>query len=95
MGDADDKVFVDCRSTRCRYTCAIYVERNADNEQIEVGDRIWWQGGLALWTPADDSCRRMTEPSAARTVRRNPVNVPPPATAGYARRRDYRTPHLG
>lgn len=53
--DGDDRVFVDCRSTRYRDTCAIYVERNADSEQIEVGDRIWWQGPVALWTPASES----------------------------------------
>lgn len=52
---ADDRVFMDCRSTRYRDTCAIYVERNADSEQIEVGDRIWWQGGFAFWTPSDES----------------------------------------
>lgn len=51
----DDRVFVDCRDKRYRDTCAIYVERNPDSEQIEVGDRIWWQGGLAFWTPSDES----------------------------------------
>ena len=53
--DADDTVFVDCRDTRYRDTCAIRVERNADSERIEVGDRAWWQGGFAFWTPADGS----------------------------------------
>ena len=51
----DDKVFVDCQDTRYKDTCAIYVERNADSEQIEVGDRIWWHGRLAMWTPADET----------------------------------------
>ena len=49
------KVFVDCHDTHYRDTCAIYVERNEDSEQIEVGDRLWWQGGSAMWTPADES----------------------------------------
>ena len=53
--DADDTVFVDCRDTQYRDTCAIRVERNADSERIEVGDRMWWQGRLAFWTPADSS----------------------------------------
>lgn len=51
----EDKVFVDCQDTRYKDTCAIYIERNEDSEQIEVGDRIWWQGGFAMWTPADCS----------------------------------------
>ena len=53
--DDDDRVFVACRDTRYKDTCAIRVERNADSEQIDVGDRMWWQGGFAFWTPADGS----------------------------------------
>ena len=51
----DEKVFVDCRATRYRDTCAVYVERNQDSERIEIGDRFWWQGNYAYWTPADES----------------------------------------
>ena len=51
----DEKIFVDSRATRYRDTCAIYVERNVDSERIEFGDRFWWQGAYAFWTPADES----------------------------------------
>lgn len=30
--------------------CGIYVEKNADSERIEVGDKVWWQGRTAFWT---------------------------------------------
>lgn len=33
--------------------CAIYVARNEHSERIEIGDRIWWQGSVAMWTPAE------------------------------------------
>lgn len=32
-------------------TCAIYV--NPQDEPIEVGDNLWWQGSYAYWTPDD------------------------------------------
>ena len=44
-------VFVDCREKRSKSTCAIYVEKNANSLAIEVGDSVWWQGRLAMWTP--------------------------------------------
>ena len=53
----DDMVFVDCYENE-----ALHVVRNADSEQIEVGDRLRWEGWLswigesgAFWTPADES----------------------------------------
>lgn len=54
-----DRIYVDCREVPTRPlrrrldTCAIYVERNADSEQIRPGDNLWWQGKRAMWTPAD------------------------------------------
>jgi hypothetical protein len=33
--------------------CAIHIEPT--DEPIVVGDDIWWQGRVALWTPADRS----------------------------------------
>lgn len=54
-------IYVNCRENIKRgfaQTCAIYVERNADSEQIRPGDSIWWQGGRAMWTPTD---RRFTD----------------------------------
>lgn len=44
-------------------TCAIYVERNRDSEQIRPGDTIWWQGKRAMWTPID---RRVVEKEIPR-----------------------------
>jgi hypothetical protein len=35
-------------------TCAIYVERTAESERIEIGDALWWQGAWAYWTPKDN-----------------------------------------
>jgi hypothetical protein len=56
---ADGRVWVNCRDrTYPKDACAIYVERNADAEQIAHGDGVWWQGGYAMWTPAD---RRFTD----------------------------------
>lgn len=51
-----DRIYVNCREIVKRgraETCAIYVERNSDSEQIRPGDNIWWQGNRAMWTPAD------------------------------------------
>lgn len=60
-----DRIYVNCRGTRSerRETCAIYVERNADSEQIRAGDKLWWQGKWAMWTPAD---RRVVEKQIPR-----------------------------
>lgn len=35
--------------------CALYIERNKDSEQIQIGDSVWWQGKFLLWTPKDGS----------------------------------------
>lgn len=50
-----DRIYVNCRGTGCekKETCAIYVERNSDSEQIRPGDNIWWQGKRVMWTPSD------------------------------------------
>jgi hypothetical protein len=50
---------IDCRewlSTEQRFlrsTCAIYVERDAKARTVAEGDSVWWQGGFAMWTPAN------------------------------------------
>lgn len=51
--DRPDVLFVDVadRPYRTVETCAIYVERNEQSLQIEVGDTVWWHGRLAMWTP--------------------------------------------
>lgn len=51
--DRPDVLFIDVadRPYSAVETCAIYVERNAQSLQIEVGDAVWWHGRLAMWTP--------------------------------------------
>lgn len=48
-------LFVDCAERQSvggkLQTCAIYVEKNANSLQIQIGDSLWWQGRLAMWTP--------------------------------------------
>jgi hypothetical protein len=34
--------------------CSVLVERTTDSEQIEIGDRVWWQSGVIYWTPQDE-----------------------------------------
>lgn len=52
-----DRIYVNCQERLTHkgrpQTCAIYVERNADSEQIRPGDTVWWQGKRAMWTPTD------------------------------------------
>jgi hypothetical protein len=45
----ENRVWINCRDSHDD-ECAIYVERNADSEQIRVGDTLWWQGRRAYWT---------------------------------------------
>lgn len=42
--------WIQCEETHPPYSdvCAIRVERT---QGIERGDQIWWQNGLAFWTP--------------------------------------------
>jgi hypothetical protein len=42
-----------CDRVHPKDTCAIYVERNANSEAIQMGDSLWWQGGVAYWTPQE------------------------------------------
>ena len=51
--DLATKVYLNCadRPYSKIEECAIYVEKNAQSEQIEIGDAVWWQGGYAMWTP--------------------------------------------
>jgi hypothetical protein len=35
-------------------TCAIRVK---DAKEMKVGDRLWWQGNRAMWTPKPDDGR--------------------------------------
>lgn len=71
-----DRLYVNCRETnagrRRPDECAIYVERNADSEQIRPGDNLWWQGKRAMWTPYD---RRVVDKEIPR---RSYSGVKPP-----------------
>jgi len=54
-----DELWVNCADFRQGRkhpdTCSVLVERNADSEQIQIGDKLWWQGGKCYWTPQDES----------------------------------------
>ncbi len=40
---------------RPREQCSVLVAKSVDAEQIQIGDSLWWQGGVCYWTPADKS----------------------------------------
>lgn len=44
--DRPNVLYVDCRDRND--TCAVYVERNAKSDQIQIGDSLWWQGRFVL-----------------------------------------------
>lgn len=48
-----NKIYVNVadRPHRRLEECAIYVVRDSNSEQIEIGDSLWWQGRYAYWTP--------------------------------------------
>lgn len=47
-----DRVWVNCGERQSSSQCAIYVKRTPESERIMLGDKLWWQGGFAIWTPA-------------------------------------------
>ena len=47
----DDKVWIN--TTDGRDECAIYVEKTPEARTASRGDKLWWQGGVAFWTPTD------------------------------------------
>lgn len=49
------KIYINTHETRTGESCAIYVERTPEAEQIKEGDVVWWQGSSAYWSPADKS----------------------------------------
>ena len=51
----EDRIWANCMDGPDE--CAIYVERNADSEQLKIGDSLWWQGSWAMWTPNPDDGR--------------------------------------
>lgn len=61
--DLATKVYVNVadRPYSKREECAIYVERNADSEKIQIGDALWWQGDVAMWTPQENRLAGMRD----------------------------------
>jgi hypothetical protein len=47
--------------------CALWMERNPTSENVKPGDQIWWQGHVAMWTPAQN---RVPENSVAAARQR-------------------------
>ena len=31
--------------------CGVYIEKNETSDKIQMGDYLWWQSGVAYWTP--------------------------------------------
>lgn len=54
--DLATKIYINCidrpKGRSKGDQCAVYVERTPNSEKIEIGDAIWWQGGLVMWTPS-------------------------------------------
>lgn len=51
----EDGTWVQCLDTTYGdQTCAIRVK---DAKEMKVGDRLWWQGSRAMWTPKPDDGR--------------------------------------
>lgn len=76
--DCGNRVWVNCRESHCyrrsgcmgnecpHDECAIYVERTPDSLQIKAGDKLWWQGGEAYWTPVPVDLSRVEIPIKRR-----------------------------
>jgi hypothetical protein len=48
-----DKIYINCADTHENGTdyCAVYVETSAYSKKIQIGDSLWWQSNIVLWTP--------------------------------------------
>lgn len=47
-----------------RDKCALYVLKNEQSDQIEIGDALWWHGSIAYWTPKNNRI----DDEAAKTI---------------------------
>jgi len=54
----EGRIFVDCRDRKRKDTCGVFIERNRESEQIDIGDSIWWQGHYVYWTPQSSERRK-------------------------------------
>lgn len=49
--ELEDRYYVNCRSLRYTDECAIHIKKTEFVPSF--GDKMWWQGSWAFWTPAD------------------------------------------
>lgn len=49
--DKNDMLYVTVKSMKYTDKCQV---RLITNEDIQIGDFIWWQARTAYWTPADE-----------------------------------------
>ncbi len=52
----DDVLFVEVgeRPYSVLQKSGVLVENNANAKKIEIGDSLWWQSGMCMWTPQDN-----------------------------------------
>lgn len=48
--DCGDRLWINCQSHLDQ--CAVYIEKKED---VQPGDKMWWQAGVCYWTPIDNS----------------------------------------
>ena len=56
--DRPGVLYVDCRDSSYRQTCAVLVEDNETSRKIEIGDSVWWQSGMVMWTPSPNRLKK-------------------------------------
>jgi hypothetical protein len=58
----EDRVWINCRGERgeSSTTCAIFVKKTAKSRSVSEGDAVWWQSGLAMWTPSFNRVKTCT-----------------------------------
>lgn len=84
MWDGGRRVYLNCREqvwsskerrkVPTKNTCAIFVEMDERAPYVELGDMVWWQGGIAFWTPRDRSDESLAALTLALGIT-NPVEV--------------------
>jgi hypothetical protein len=49
----DQKVYINCKEFgKSTSECAVFVEKDENSANVEVGDTVWWHGKNVFWTPA-------------------------------------------
>ena len=49
----EDKIWINCICMHSGDECAIYVEKTPKSRTASKGDKLWWQGRKAYWTPTN------------------------------------------